>query len=142
MSRRKARVLAFQALYCFDVSGTPLETLLEFDWEADKLERIDSGVLDFARNLAAGTIENLDEIDAKIKLHLRNWDFSRLKKVDLAILRTSLYSLLYQKESAGIVIEEAICICKEYGASGSLKFINAVLDNINKETVKPNVIKN
>ena len=35
MSRRKGRILTFQALYSYDVGQTPLETLLKFEWEQD-----------------------------------------------------------------------------------------------------------
>lgn len=137
MSRRRSRVLAFQALYCYDIAHLPLESLLEFEWEGEKLSKIDEAALAFARNLTAGTIENLYDIDEKISSHLRGWDINRLKKVDLAILRISAYSLLYQKEAApaSVVIEEAICICKDFGSDSSLKFINAVLDAINKFSV-------
>ena len=48
-------------------------------------------------------------------------------------MRMSVYSLLYQKDThASIVIDEAVGIAKEYGAEDSFKFINAVLDKINK----------
>ena len=35
MSRRKGRILAFQALYSYDVGQMPLEELLKFEWEQD-----------------------------------------------------------------------------------------------------------
>jgi N utilization substance protein B len=136
MSRRKARILAFQALYCYDAVDIPVESLLNFDWEAEKIVSLNSEVLAFARNLTAGTIENLDIIDEKIKEHLINWNFSRLKRVDLAVLRIGVYSLLFQKDiPSEVIIEEAIVISKEYGGDGSFKFVNGVLDNI-KKTLK------
>ena len=133
MSRRKARVLAFQALYCYDASQTPLEALLAFDWEADKPPAEDEGVRSFARGLTAGTIENLACIDGEISRHLRNWELSRLKRVDLAVLRTAAYSLLFQKDIPGaVVIEEAVALSREYGADGSFKLVNGVRDSILK----------
>jgi N utilization substance protein B len=57
----------------------------------------------------------------------------RINKVALSVMRMSVYSLLYQKDThASIVIDEAVGIAKEYGAEDSFKFINAVLDKINK----------
>lgn len=135
MARRKGRILAFQALYSWDVSGAEKESLLKFDWvEPAKLEEMDSDITMFARLLITGTIEHADEIDAVIKKHLVNWDFDRLNKVDLAILRISVYPLLFQKDiHPSIVIDEAIDISKEFGADDSYKFVNAVLDNIRKD---------
>lgn len=137
MSRRKGRVLAFQALYSHDVGGVPLDDLLTLEWA--KSEKADSEMnteaQDFARLIIAGTIEHLPQIDEQIKSHLSaKWDISRVNKVSLAILRISVFSLLYQKEvSPGIVIDEAIDIVKEYGSDDAFKFINAVLDNISKD---------
>jgi N utilization substance protein B len=134
-SRRKGRILAFQALYAWDVSGLSLDDLLGFSWvEAEKRERLGEDGIAFPRLIIAGTIEHIIDIDGMIKSHLTNWDITRLNKVDLAILRMSVYSLLYQRDMhPSIVIDEAIDISKEFGSDESFKFINAVLDSIRKE---------
>lgn len=86
--------------------------------------------------MISGTISHIEEIDNQIKAHLSSkWTIDRLNKVTLAILRMSIFSLLYQKDlPATIVIDEAIDIAKDYGEDDSFKFINAILDKINKET--------
>jgi N utilization substance protein B len=128
MSRRKARILAFQALYCYEAAKPDIPELLSFAWE-DKPG--DEAVLTFARVLVAGTIENLAQIDEKIKERLVGWQITRIKRVDLALLRISVYSLLFQKEvHPGVVIEEAIGISRAYGEDGAFRFINGVLDAI------------
>jgi N utilization substance protein B len=131
-SRRKARILAFQALYAWDASGTAVKDLLAFSWiDDDKRSSLDEELKVFARLLIAGAIENIEEVDRQIKAHLQNWSFERLKKVDLAILRIGAYSLLFQKDiPAQITIDEAIEIAKEYGSEDSYRFINGVLDGI------------
>jgi len=136
-SRRKGRILAFQALYFWESSprpGAPVEELVSFGWlEEDKLNTLDEKTACFSRLLIAGAIENIEKIDNKIKAHLENWDISRLNRVDLAVLRMSVYSLMFQSEiSPSIVIDEAIGICKEFGTDDSYKFINGVLDSIRK----------
>jgi N utilization substance protein B len=135
-SRRKARILAFQALYAWDASGTPVRELLDFGWvDEDKRVGLDEELKVFARHLMAGAIENIVAVDAAINSHLVNWSFERLKKVDLAILRIGTYSLLFQKDiPAQITIDEAIEIAKEYGSEDSYRFINGVLDGIWKAT--------
>ncbi len=72
-------------------------------------------------------------IDEKIKEHLEHWDFSRLSRVDLAILRMSVFCLLYQPDiPATVTIDEAIDIAREFGTDDSYRFINGVLDSIQK----------
>jgi len=132
-SRRKGRILAFQALYFWESSNhVPIEELTGFAWlDDEKRDSLDEDIAAFSRALIAGAIENIDDIDAMIKKHLENWDITRLGRVDLAILRMSVYTLMYQDEIApSIVIDEAIGICREFGTDDSYKFINGVLDSI------------
>lgn len=139
MSRRSSRIIAFQGLYSWDVGGINEKDVLELSWAkkddgSDEISEEDGA---FARSLIAGTIENISEIDGKIKSHLKNWTIDRLNKVTLAILRMSVYSLLYTKDvNPSIIIDEAVDIAKGYGVEDSYKFINAVLDNIRKEAEK------
>jgi len=134
-SRRKGRILAFQALYCWEANrvSTPDE-LVAFSWlESEKLAELDEGIAAFSRLIILGTIENIKPIDEMIKNHLQNWDISRLNRVDLAILRMSVYTLMYQSEIApSIVIDEAIGISREFGTDDSYRFINGVLDSIHR----------
>lgn len=134
MARRKGRILAFQALFAWEASKLPLEDLLNFTWiESEKLNKLGEEALVFPQLLIAGSLENIAIIDSTIKKYLNNWDFDRLNKVDLAILRISIYSLLFQKDiHPSIVIDEAVDIAKEFGSDDSYKFINGILDNIRK----------
>lgn len=146
MSRRKSRILAFQALYSWDVSKESLDNILSFSW-LQKDSEIAAGVepsapsetakeeQTFASFIIAGTVDHVDEIDKIIESHLSaNWSMDRLNKVTLAILRTGVYEILFQKNvDSKIIIDEAVNIAKEYGTDDSYKFINAVLDKIGKD---------
>jgi len=142
MSRRKSRIIAFQGLYSWDVGGMSEKDVLELAWvnspspeepESEKAP-LDEESSAFSRMLIAGTIENIEKIDETIKSHLTNWDFGRVNKVTLAILRMSVYALMFTKDvDSSIVIDEAIDIAKNYGPDDSYKFVNAILDNIKKD---------
>jgi N utilization substance protein B len=144
MSRWKGRVLALEALYAWDAARAPVEELLAFPWvDGEKLKSMGEDALVFPRMLIAGTIENIAVIDKKIRSAIQNWDFSRLKRVDLAVMRLSVYSLLFQKDiPASITIEEAVKLCVDYGGDDSFRFVNGVLDSISNEcTDKPYCIR-
>jgi N utilization substance protein B len=135
VSRRKGRILAFQGLYSWDAGGMTKDEVLTLSWaENDAGEAVlEQETSAFARILIAGAIENQEQIDNLIKENLKGWDFDRVNRVSLAILRMSVYALLFQKDiPATIVIDEAIDIAKEYGQDDAFKFVNAVLDNIRK----------
>ena len=136
-SRRKGRILAFQALYSWDAQTKPAlkipDELLDFSWVQPVNSVLGEEMLTFSRLLVTGTIENIKAIDNMIKKHLINWELSRLNKVDLAVLRMSVYTLMFQAEmSPSIVIDEAIGISKEYGSIDSYRFVNGILDSIRK----------
>ena len=133
--RRKGRILAFQALYAHELSGAPASELRGLAWlDPEGLESVRDESRDFARLLIAGTLENLAEVDRHIVRQLEHWDFSRLNKVDLAILRISVYCLLFQADiPPSVTIDEAIDIAKEFGTDDSYRFINGVLDGIRKQ---------
>ena len=133
-SRRKARVLAFQALFSLDFNDYTLIELLKFSWlDEEKLSKIDDDTALFARLLLTGTIENLEEIDRIIKNQIQKWDFDRIAKVELAILRLSVYSMIYQKDiPVTVTINEAIDIAKDFSSDDAYKFINGVLDGLKK----------
>jgi len=137
-SRRKGRVLAFQALYAWEASGAAPAELARFPWLDDEQgAALGEELFDFSRLLFLGTIENIGAVDAVIRGHLKNWDFSRVGRVDLAILRLSVYCLLFQDDvPPSIVIDEAIGLSKDFGGDDSFRFVNAVLDNIRKDEGK------
>ena len=133
-ARRRGRVLAFQSLYSYEASGCSLGNLLSFSWvDPERQKNFKKESLDFARLITTGIIENLQSIDDHITNRLEHWDFKRINRVDLSILRISVYALLFQREIPPIVtIDEAIDIAKEYGTDESYRFVNGVLDSINK----------
>jgi N utilization substance protein B len=137
-SRRKGRILAFQALYFWESNRVPVEELTGFSWlEEKKRASLDEDIALFSRVLIAGAVENIVDIDNMIKEHLVNWDITRVNRVDLAVLRMSVYTLMFQSEfPPSIVIDEAIGICREFGTDDSYKFINGVLDSIRKTLQK------
>ena len=131
-SRRKGRIIAFQSLYRHDLSGAALADLLDFSW-LDEERTTSPDTLGFARLLIQGALENLPEIDELIKGQLENWDFTRLNRVDLAILRLGVYCLLYQGDiPATVTIDEAIDISKAFDTEDSYRFVNGVLDGVRK----------
>ncbi|MGA2378768.1 MAG: transcription antitermination factor NusB [Spirochaetia bacterium] len=138
-ARRKARIIAFQSLYRQDLSGACLEELLDFSWmDSEKSGDASPDTLAFARLLIQGALENLPRIDETIRGQLENWDFTRLNKVDLALLRMSVYCLLYQQDiPPTVTIDEAVDISKTYGTADSYRFVNGVLDGVRKKLLLP-----
>ena len=145
MSRRNGRVIAFQAVYSWDVTKASLDELLTFSWLQKDSESDENALSEnakeertFASLIIAGTISHIDEIDKLIESHLSSsWSMERISRVALAILRTSVYEILFQNGAEPkVVIDEAVNIAKDFDTDDSYKFINAVLDKIGKDEAK------
>ena len=77
-------------------------------------------------------LEKEKEIDIEIQKAAPSWPIDKLNRVDLAILRLSVYELLNSKTPPKVVIDEAVEIAKEFGAESSPSFVNGVLGTIFK----------
>jgi len=92
----------------------------------------------FAEELITGTIDHFEEIDEVIKRYAKNWDFARVARIDLAILRLAIYEMLYRRDIPPVVsINEAIDMSKEYSIPDAKRFINGILDQFKLTLVRP-----
>jgi N utilization substance protein B len=129
-SRRRARELALQLLYQYEMTAAPLEQMQE---DFEEWKNATDGIRQFADVLIRGTLDHLEEIDGELARQTANWRLERLAAVDRNILRLAMYELLFQAETPhAVVIDEAIEIAKKYGAEESARFVNGVLDGFVK----------
>lgn len=132
--RREGRVLALQMLYACE-AGCRQEDLLNFEWGETEVKKPSEEARLFAQLTLAGVLENLQQIDSLLESCLQNWRKERMRRVDLAILRLSIYALLFQQEIPyRVVIDEAVALAKSFSADDSYKFINGVLDAAARKT--------
>ena len=79
-----------------------------------------------------GTITNLSTIDKQIEEHLKKRDIQDVGCVEKAILRLSIYEILFSTLDKPVAINEAIELAKKLASDNAPKFINGVLDSIKK----------
>ena len=71
------------------------------------------------------------DIDARIKALAQNWDFERIAKIDLAILRLAMFEMIHRRDIPPVVsINEAIDLSKQFSNADSKRFINGILDKL------------
>ena len=133
----RARVLAFQIVYSWDFSKKSDPELLFSSAKELSPDEFDASSEAYVKLTVCGTLENIQTVDSTIKDHIKNWNFDRISRIDLASLRLSVYGLLFQKDTDGkIIINEAVKLAQEFGGDDSYKFVNGVLDAIYKENDK------
>ncbi|MCK4819651.1 transcription antitermination factor NusB [bacterium] len=130
--RRKARETVLEALYCYEIRDDDrIDEIFEYCRE---IHQLDDKVAEFAKSLLKKTIENLDKLDNEIAAHVKNWDLNRLSTIDKNILRLGLTELFYFPDiPRKVSIDEAIELAKTYGTAESGRFVNGVLDALNKD---------
>lgn len=133
-ARRQNRVAAMQFLYmCESNDPQDLGQALRLFFENQEKER---DFYSFGEELAAEAWEKHEDVDKIIREYAHNWNFERIAKVDLAILRLAIFELVYRLDIPPIVtINEAIDLAKEYSEPEARRFINGILDRF-KETLQ------
>ena len=126
--RRKARVLALQALY--EINSTEHET----EEAVSNLlaeGRLSEGNANFARELVSGVVQNKEKIDEHIQRFAPAWPIDQLPVVDKNILRLAIFEILLDnKVPVKVAINEAIELAKTFGSDNSSKFVNGVLGSV------------
>lgn len=89
--------------------------------------------IEFLKELVEGVLNNINDIDNNISKYLENWTIDRLGLTDQAIIRISVYELLYTNTPNLVCINEAIELSKKYSDEKVSKMINGVLDKIYHE---------
>ena len=105
--RRQNRCAAFRFLFQWEMnpSNDLSEDLDEFLLKLDK----DDDFFAYTVELVSGVIEKKDILDSIISELVTNWDFSRVAKADLALLRLALYEIKYRLDIPPVVaIDEAL----------------------------------
>ncbi len=79
-------------------------------------------------------IAKLSEVDSVVANAAPEWPLPKINKIDLAILRETVYELLYDKSvPPKVVVDEAVEIAKRFGSDASPGFVNGVLGTILKK---------
>lgn len=83
---------------------------------------------DYIRSKYEKIAEKLPEIDSMINETAKGWDTQRMGKVELAIIRLSVYEIKYDESvPTGVAINEAVELAKKFGQDSSAGFVNGIL---------------
>jgi N utilization substance protein B len=126
-SRRRAREIALQALYAWQLAGA--DALAEAH-TLDDWERCDQAL---AEDLIRGVTSRAAELEQRIAPVLDR-EFLRLSPVERAILCIGTYELAERAETPfKVVINEAIELGKAFGGTDGHKYVNGVLEKLAAE---------
>jgi len=132
--RRRAREIALQALYAWQLGGGDAAEVLEQARSLEGYARADTALVEA---LVRGSIERADGLDALIAPHLIERRLSELSPVERAILRIGTLELAEHSETpVKVVLNEAIDLGKDFGGAQGHRFVNGVLERV-AQAVRP-----
>ena len=129
-ARRKARALAFQALYEVDSTVHRVEEVLAHLLVEESVTEENAS---FSRELVKGVLQNREKIDENIQKFAPAWPIEQIPVVDRNILRLAIFEILLDNDSkvpVKVAINEAVELAKIFGSDNSSKFVNGVLGSI------------
>ena len=128
-TRTQARESVLGLLYAYDLGN---EGIVKFVDEILEDKKIRNQQKEFALKIFNGTVQNIERIDTEIKLHLTQGVLEDIGSVEKSILRLAVYEILFENLQKAIVINEAIELSKRLASDGAPKFVNGLLDKIEK----------
>lgn len=134
VTRESAMAILYQIfLYEKNKINYDIEEVINEYLESIEIEDRKKINIDFLKELINGVLDNINDIDKNIEKYLENWAIERLGLTDQAIIRISVYELLYTDTPNLVCINEAIELSKKYSDEKVSKMINGVLDKIYHE---------
>ncbi len=139
MNRSTAREIAVHLAFELAFSSDRAEALLERELTLDAFaarakdeplytEFPGEGELGYITTLVRGVGGHGAELDGYIEKYAKGWRFSRIDRVASAIMRVTMYEILYMPDIPNkVAINEAVEIAKKYVDEDVVKFINGIL---------------
>ena len=148
--RTKSRCLALQILYENDVTGHPLDVVIQDRWDQEfqspeLLELVDKelqkgkfseaeivdGIKQFALEIVGGVVPIRHPMDQIIARHAPEWPIDQVAVIDRNILRIALWEFaVSQCTPVKVAINEAVEMAKLFGSESTPRFVNGVLGSL------------
>ena len=134
MNRSQVRELAFKLLYQIEIQKEINNEDIALFFENNQINSKEAQ--EYIEDIVNGVAEESKEIMEEISKNLKqDWEIDRISKVNLALLKLSIYEIIYNKIPYKVGINEVIELAKKYSEDNSAAFINGVLAGIlNKKT--------
>jgi len=127
-SRTKARAVALQALYEYDLTGHP--PALSIDQRLIE-EPLEEKLKEFSQNIVSGVFPNIQKLDEIIAHNAPDWPLDQVATIDRNIIRIALWEFAVEKcTPIKVAINEAIELAKVYGSDSTPRFVNGVLGSL------------
>lgn len=130
--RHLARHHALQGLYEWTMTGHAADQIEQHVLESENTQKLLPKIdLDYFRELLYQIPGEVKTLDALLQPHVDR-TYEELDPILLNVLRIGAYELKAEQVPPRVVINEAIELAKQFGGEGGHKYVNGVLDKLNR----------
>lgn len=135
MGRRASREIAMKLLYQLEIQKDDREQQINYVLEENSLADKDR---EYVTDVVEGVSKNLSYLDKVIEDLSKGWKISRISKVDLSIMRLSIYEICFRNDIPySVSVNEAVELAKKYSNEDAGSFVNGILSKVSKIMAPP-----
>lgn len=128
MGRRASREVAMKLLYQLEIQKDDREDQVKMVLDDESLTESDR---EYVNSIVDGVAGNIVYIDKTIEKYSKGWKINRIPKVDLSILRLSIYEIGFRDDIPfNVSVNEAVELAKKFSTEEAGAFINGILAKI------------
>ena len=125
MGRRASREGVMKLLYQLELQKDDRQEQIDL---VLKDRSFTSNDKEYINDVVNGVYEHLEEIDNMIQSALNGWMIDRISKIELVVLRLSIYELKYRADiPSKVTFNEAVELTKKYVGEDKTAFVNGLL---------------
>ena len=129
-ARSRARRRALQAIYAWQMSSSPVSSVIEQFRHEQDMQVAD---LEYFEDLVRGVGAHCAELDAGLVPFLDR-EIEQVDPIERATLRLGAYELKHRPDVPyRVVLNEAVELAKRFGAEHGHTYVNGVLDKLARE---------
>lgn len=128
MGRRASREMAMKLLYQLEFQKDSIDEQKKLFFQENMISGKDQV---YISDVVEGVNKNKDYISNLIEVHSKGWKISRISKVDLSIMRLSIYEICFRDDIPySVSVNEAVELAKKYSNEDAGSFVNGILSKI------------
>lgn len=128
MGRRVSRELAMKLLYQMEFQKDDREAQKKLFFEENTISEKDRT---YINDVVDGVYSHFDFINNMIEAHSKGWKIGRISRIDLSIMRLSIYEISFRDDIPySVSVNEAVELAKKFSNEDAGSFVNGILSNI------------
>lgn len=144
MTRKTAREIVLKLCFEITVTGNDANEIIEDVFDKEYYESLksedeafnqypDNKQMEYIDRMVRGIGEHNAELDGYVEKYSKGWQFHRISRVAVAIMKTAMYEILYMPDIPnGASINEAVELARVYEEPETVPFINGVLGSFTR----------